>query len=1364
MAGHTARRILKWFAWIVGILIAIPVLLVVFVLIAANTDPGRRKIESLTESLTGGMVQMQGLAGRFPDKLRIARIEVSNKAGPYIIVENVVLDWSPLQLVHRELVIDHLDAGHVDLKRLPESSSTSSSSSSNLPVRVVLREAHVDRLDIGAPVAGHAVALKANASATLDSMTEGQVRLTAERLDGEGHYALNGAVDATKVTAALTVREPADGLIAGVAGLPELGPIAIDANVDGPRDALVTTLDMHAGPLTAQANGTIDLEHEAANLSVAADAPAMNPRPGLAWQSIHLAATVSGPFTKPEANGTLHIAGLTASGGAVQEVNADISGNSGIVSLHAVLDGLRVPGPNPALLAGSPLTIDATIHLDQADRPAALTVRHRLMAVDATAQTAGALRAHADVTLPDLAPFAAIGHTDVQGRTHLIMGASQQDGATQLALTGTVGITGGTAPLPALVGDDARIDLTGAMRGQDIVVSRFSFDGKAIDLSASGSLTGGLTGQQTTGQTPGQVQGQVQGQAGTQPSGRLDADWAVRLADIGLLQPSVSGPVEAHGHASGPMEDLAVVADVTADLSGQGYRSGQVTAHVDAKGLPSHPSATLDAHGTLLDSPLNVALEASQQADGTHVTINQLDWKSMAGHGSATLPAGATIPIGHLELAMTRLADIAPLLGKAVSGSIKVTLDSDASKAHAVVDAANLALPGTASVDKAALNATIDDPTGSPSVDGTLTMEGVAAAGVSGGAKLTARGPADAVAVTLAANSPSLAGAAARLDTAGTLDAPGRTLSLSKLTADWKTISARLLAPVKVGFASGVSLDHLRLGVGQAELTASGHAGSTLDLTATVRNLPLDVAAVVSPSLAMDGVIAADAHLTGTSARPEGTVHLTASGVKMRGGPGEGLPPANLTATADLHGTSATIDSRVTAGKSYLALTGTAPLGTTGNLNLKTNGTLDLTMLDPIMAAQGRRVRGLVTLDATVAGTVAEPRATGTARLTNGDVQDFALGAHIAAINALVRAEGDTIRLVRLTGKAGEGTIGGSGTIGLAGDRPIELRLTASNARLLASDLLTVVLDANLYLRGALQGDLAVGGTVHVDRADIRVPEKLPAGVAVLPVTRPGQNPAPQPPATPPPADIALDLTVNAPQQVFVRGRGLDAELGGKIHVGGTLADPQPTGGLHLRRGTFSIIGQTLTFSEGTISFSGAGIANPSIHFVATSTTANLVATLTISGTAKDPKITLSSVPEAPQDEILAQLLFNTTTAKLSPLQLAQIAAALASLSGATSGLDPLESLRNTFGLDRLSVGTNSTGSPTLEAGKYVARGVYLGAKQSASGAGSQATVQIDIAKGLKLETTAGTGSSSATGATSRGDAASVGLTYQFEY
>ena len=46
-----------------------------------------------------------------------------------------------------------------------------------------------------------------------------------------------------------------------------------------------------------------------------------------------------------------------------------------------------------------------------------------------------------------------------------------------------------------------------------------------------------------------------------------------------------------------------------------------------------------------------------------------------------------------------------------------------------------------------------------------------------------------------------------------------------------------------------------------------------------------------------------------------------------------------------------------------------------------------------------------------------------------------------------------------------------------------------------------------------------------------------------------------------------MDLTVRAPQQIFVRGRGLNVELGGTIHVQGTTAHMVPRGTFTLRRG-----------------------------------------------------------------------------------------------------------------------------------------------------------------------------------------------------
>ncbi len=445
-------------------------------------------------------------------------------------------------------------------------------------------------------------------------------------------------------------------------------------------------------------------------------------------------------------------------------------------------------------------------------------------------------------------------------------------------------------------------------------------------------------------------------------------------------------------------------------------------------------------------------------------------------------------------------------------------------------------------------------------------------------------------------------------------------------------------------------------------------------------------------------------------------------------------------------------------------VTGTAPIDPASAINLRAAGGVDLTLLDPILSAAGRRVRGQVTLDATVTGTLAAPRASGSARLAAGEFQDFAQGIHLTAMDGLIEAVGDRVRITRFTGRAGDGTISASGSIGLAPPMPVDLRLVMHHARPLAHDLLTATLEADLSLRGQVQGRMDAGGRITIDRADIQVPDKLPTSVAVLDVRRPGQKPPPPPS---PPPDIGLDLTVDAPGQIFVRGRGIDAELQGRMHLGGTAAAPVPSGGFQMRRGSFSAAGQTLTFTTGKVSFDGSGKFDPLLDFVASSTSGNVTANLNVGGYASDPKITLSSVPELPQDEVLARLLFGRSAASLGPFQLAQIAASLAQLTGASGGFDPLGSARRALGLDRLSVGGGSAGNgASVEAGRYVAPGVYVGAKQATSGGGSQAQVQIDLFKGLKLETDVGTGGGSATGAgaSTSSNGTGVGLTYQFEY
>ncbi len=1290
------RRAAKWIGGVFAGLLALPVLL----LLALNTAAGQRVVERLTPRLTGDTVRLTGMSGRFPDALRVGRIELRDAHGDYATINDLALDWSPLQLLHRRIVIDRLEASHVAAIRMPAGSS---SSSSGLPAPVVLRELKVARLDVGAALAGTDVAVALDGSGELASPTDFNGTLTVRQVDGAGSYALDAHSDAARLRVGVRGGEPVHGLIAGLAGVPELGAVSLDATLDGPRNALATRVVLAAGQLNATANGTLDLERAAADLTLSATAPAMQPRPDVGWQSVALNAHLTGPFTQPTATGHLAIDTLSVAGASIHRLTADIDGDAGRVRLSGEVAGLRVPGPNADLLANDPLVIQADARLDAVDRPVHVMLRHPLFTVDADALTGSRRSLDASLRLADLAPFAAMGHVQVVGGMAMSLHAATEGDTTTVAADGTVGVTGGQPQASALVGDDGRFSVAATVRGDDLMLSKLNFIGRAASLEASGSVA----------------------------ANRVDMVWTLAVSDLAAAEPRLGGELRAEGKVSGATDDLTLTADIGGSVAAQGMSSGALTVRIEATGLPSHPGGRITARGALLDAPVDLAVVLRQVSDGLAIDIERAAWKSLDAGGSLRLPTATMVPLGDVHLAMTRLADLAPLIGRPIGGSVRAALT---------------AAPGVGS---------------QPVLDAKVDAEGVQFGKIIGGTvHATASGPTDALDVKLTAALPDLGGAAARLTAAARVDAAGQTVTVASLQGDWRQQTVRLLAPVRIGFSDGIAIDRLRLGLRQGEIDVTGRAGTTLDLTASLRNLPADLVAVIAPDYAADGTVQAEARITGTAARPTGRVHVTATGLRVRGGPARAIPPAGITADADLYGTDARIDVRVTAGKSRLTVAGRAPLGAAGALDLRAGGALDLAMLDPILAAGGRRVRGQVTLDATITGTVAAPAVTGTARLSGGEVQDYTVGLHLTDVVGRVQGNGAELRIVQLSAKAGQGTIGATGSIGvMAPDLPVDLTITARKAQPLASDLITAVLDADLTLRGAALGQLAVGGAVHVRRADVRIPERMPATVATLPVRQPGARPAPPAPTL----VVTLALTLDA-QQVFIRGRGLEAEFQGAMKLGGTLSAPRTEGGLELRRGSISLAGRSLDFTEGRISFDGGSVTDPSIHLVATSTSGNVVATLAIDGTAHEPKITLSSVPPLPQDEVLAHLLFGSGTGKLGALEIASIAAGLATLTGAGGGVgDPLDKVRQGLGLDRLAVRNGANGSPTLEAGRYIAPRVYLGAKQGASG-GAQATVQVDITKGLKLEATTGSGGGSATGSSSSSNGSTVGVTYQFEY
>ena len=140
----------------------------------------------------------------------------------------------------------------------------------------------------------------------------------------------------------------------------------------------------------------------------------------------------------------------------------------------------------------------------------------------------------------------------------------------------------------------------------------------------------------------------------------------------------------------------------------------------------------------------------------------------------------------------------------------------------------------------------------------------------------------------------------------------------------------------------------------------------------------------------------------------------------------------------------------------------------------------------------------------------------------------------------------------------------------------------------------------------------------------------------------------------------------------------------------------------------------------------------------------------------------------------MARLLFGQNASQLTALQVVQIGAALATLTGGGGGLNPLGKLQKTLGLDRLTVGSDSSPATTasnqqnsgynVEAGRYVSSKVFVAVKESTTGV-SQLVVDVDLTKRLKLQTRLSSGSTNTQGTTPENDpGSSVGLSYQFEY
>jgi len=1311
---------------------------VLALLLLFYTPPGLKLAGDMVARLSGGSVRITGLSGLFPNHLRVTRVEVADDQGVWLSIDQAALDWSALAMFSNHIVIDKVTASRVAVLRRPIPSRKNSGESP----RVDIAALELPRVEIGAPVIGHAAGLSARGAVHYGSRHDLSADLLVVRLGNADRYRILGGITADIARGNASISEGADGILGKLAGLPGLGPVNLSAEAAGDADANQVRFILTAGALNASGQGTISLASQRADLDMRMAAPKMTLRPDIAWQALGGEAHLHGGFTAPAISAHLVLTDGMLGGQSARSIVLDVEGDRGTARLTGQIDGIALPDGYGALLGKTPIIVTAQADLKALTLPVKFTIRHGLAQLHGTAQLRGSTQVAADLAVPSLAPFAALEKTDLQGSASFHVALSQNRSKTQIALSGRMAARG-TALLARMLGSKARLAMNATLDGSDLTQSQVQMEGAGFAAEAQGSFR----------------------------KGDLRYHLALNLPDVSRLAPALNGTLALTGDLRGPLGKAAFTADGSAVMATRGFARQRIAITLAADDLPALRGARLALEGQLDKAP--VALHATLTGDKEKRVALDAKWRSLTA--KADLLIAQTQVAGNARIALGQLADIAVFTGQAMQGTANVALtlkpQSAKSNAHLVVDLHDLMVAGVG-VHSATLRGDASDLFAKPVLNVSATADGVAARDFTGHAEGNVHGGVERLAIALRASMKDATGAALTANTAAALDVTHKQLTVTALAGDWRGVPLKLNAPAHIAFADGLAFDRIAATLGHGSLVASGRIMPQLALTASARGLALQDFQPFLPQQQFQGSFSADANLHGTVAAPMGQVSL--SGRELRSGfSGRAVPPAGIEAKAQLTGEDAMVNVTVAAGNNaHLTLDGTAPIASGRSLALHAVGNADLALLDPFLAADGRRARGQLAIDVRIGGIVAAPRVTGGGKLANGEFQDYARGLHLHDIVAVVSADGAHITLTQLTAQAGKGTLSGSGSIDLeAPGRPADLTVHAENARPIVSDLVSATLSGDVKLSGHLNAASTLSGKLQVVAGEINLPEKFPPEVAVLNVRRRGEKPLPPPAPT---GRMALDVDLRTTGPVYVRGHGLDAEMRGDLQVRGASTAPDIGGGLRMNRGRYSVAGQTLDFTTGRIRFDGTGVRgrlDPTLDFVAQTVSGGVTATLTVSGYASAPKIALSSTPSLPQDEIVAHLLFQQSTKQLTPLQMASLGQGLAAMGGVGGSFNPLGTVRNTLGLDRLSVGSTQGGASgmesqtTVEAGRYVARNVYVGVKQNLSG-GTQTQVQFDITRRLKAQATINTGATTAPvqGNTLQDNGSSVGLSYQFDY
>ncbi len=572
--------------------------------------------------------------------------------------------------------------------------------------------------------------------------------------------------------------------------------------------------------------------------------------------------------------------------------------------------------------------------------------------------------------------------------------------------------------------------------------------------------------------------------------------------------------------------------------------------------------------------------------------------------------------------------------------------------------------------------------------------------------------------------------------------APGLAVSFNG-SGRFRNTAFQTLSAANLTFAGAQKTAQLDLSVGggRAQIKAR-QAGEALAVTAALTGVDL---ATLGEGLS--GRFDADLTLGGQGQALSGRLGAKLKGARSRDAPSKlaldgsvsgQLADGRLTLDADADG-AATKDHATlhvvlpviaTASPFHLGAVRDQPIA--GQLTAQG----DMQPIWDLFFGGQRELGGQLVANANLTGTLAAPKVTGHAAISQGLFEDAATGLKLRALNAEADLGNEALVLDHFNAKdTHSGVLTGSGRLSLTRNGDSTLTLNAHGFQLLDNETAKATASgAVVVVRGA-DGKTKLSGALIIDRADIQAASARTApGVVTMEVIERHQLGGARQSLRPPPAAgpaLALDVKITASRHIFVKGLGLDAELSLDAQVVGDTSAPRLQGKARVVRGIYDFAGNRFDIDDTGYVDLATSPDKIQLNLTATLTGPTLTAVIGIKGTAAKPVITLSSTPVLPSDEILSQVLFGQSAAQLSPVQAAQLAAAVTTLATG-GGFDVMGGLGKLAGLDRLALGGTSATGVTVSGGKYIGNNVYLeltgGGRQ-----GPSAQVEVRATRSLSL-------------------------------